>query len=81
MVLLLKLHWTLITEWKQNYDSYPNLKGHLAAWPAVPMHTQRQVDLVPYSQHYKHGSGTDFALDVSGPAQLSQKAANFQSVF
>lgn len=77
----LKIHWTLATDWKQNYDSSPNLKEHLAAGPAVPMHTQRQVDLAPYSQDYKHGDGTDFAADVSGPAQLSQRAANFQRVY
>lgn len=46
------------------------------------MHTQRQVDLAAaYSQQYKHGDGTNVAVDVSGPAQSSQMAANFQSVF
>lgn len=78
----LKLHWTLATEWKQNHDSSANLKGHLAAGPTVPMitsYTQRQVDAAPYSQQYKHGDGTNFAVDVSGPAQLSQMAANIQS--
>lgn len=39
------------------------------------------MDPAPYSHQYKHGDGTNFAVDVSGPAQLSQMAANFQSVF